>query len=670
MHFLPRAVRAAEPAIAHGVLVIAVAMAPTIANAQAVDYTTLEQVFGEPITTSVTGKPQRASEAPGDITIITQDDIRRSGADNIPDILQFVTGIDIRRYSFGDAQVAIRGYDTPSNPRLLVMVDGRQIYLDDYGYVNWSAVPVQLDEIRQIEIVRGPNSALFGFNAVSGVINIITYDPLFDSVNAVTIRGGTQGYGATDAVGTGHIGDTAAVRLSAGGWIANDFPQAPSLFPTVSPQYGSFNADGRWQVTPDVLVNLSGGKTDTSYEQYFPIGLFSSTEDRLDFLRSGVAAETGIGTVAADAYRNQSVIHYSFGQGVAETYVAKLSDLVKLGSSNTIRVGFDARSDSIDTSAVGGTISYTNYAADAMWNWQIAPWLELTNAGRVDDLALHYDGTLLALPGRSTAEYDDTTITAPSFNSGVVIKASGEDTVRLLAARGLQLPSLLDFGAQTQVGQEIALGVASVVPEAVWNGELAYDRTVSPINGTVTTSIYFQRNTDLLDAPTTAPLTFVGRIPVSATQTIGSSNEVGISLGAKGQTNSGFRWNASYTLAAINQDLIAAAEETSSQNSLTRYSNGTPRHTVIAGVGYTTGPWETDVAGRWQSSYIDYEFKSVGFAPVDVSDYVVLNARVGYKLNEKITLSLTAEQFNESRLIVSAGDAIQRRIIAAATARF
>ena len=166
---------------------------PAASSAQEVDYGTLEQIFGEPITTSVTGKPQRASDVPGDLVIITQDDIRRSGATDIPGILQFVTGIDVRQYTFGDSQVSIRGYGTVPNPCLLVLVDGRQVYLDDYGYVAWNTSPVQLSEIRQIEVVKGPASALFGFNAASGVINIVTYDPLLDTRNSVDVSGGTQG---------------------------------------------------------------------------------------------------------------------------------------------------------------------------------------------------------------------------------------------------------------------------------------------------------------------------------------------------------------------------------------------------------------------------------------------------------------------------------------------
>src|SRR5690349_11595257 len=142
----------------------------SLVQAQSIDYGTLEETFGEPVTTSATGSPQRASDAPVSMEIITQDDIRRSGADNIPDILQFIAGIDVRRYSSAQADVAVRGYNQANSPRLLVLINGRQVYLDEYGYTPWQALPIQLDDIRQIEVVRGPNSALFGFNAVGGVV--------------------------------------------------------------------------------------------------------------------------------------------------------------------------------------------------------------------------------------------------------------------------------------------------------------------------------------------------------------------------------------------------------------------------------------------------------------------------------------------------------------------
>ncbi len=102
---------AARGLLLAGVSAFAITAIARNASAQSVDYGALEELYGEAVTTSVTGKPQKASEAPANLTIITQDDIRRSGTNNIPDILQFVAGIDIRRYGAADADVAIRGYD-------------------------------------------------------------------------------------------------------------------------------------------------------------------------------------------------------------------------------------------------------------------------------------------------------------------------------------------------------------------------------------------------------------------------------------------------------------------------------------------------------------------------------------------------------------------------------
>jgi outer membrane receptor protein involved in Fe transport len=164
----------------------------TAASAQSIDYGAMEQLFNEPVTTSATGSPQRATEAPADMQIISADDIRRSGEITIPGLLQRVAGIDVLNFSAGQSDVNVRGYDQVSSPRLLVLVNGRQVYLDHYGLTVWATIPVQLDEIRQIEVVKGPNSALFGFNAVSGVVNIITFNPKFDDRNVATVRVGTM----------------------------------------------------------------------------------------------------------------------------------------------------------------------------------------------------------------------------------------------------------------------------------------------------------------------------------------------------------------------------------------------------------------------------------------------------------------------------------------------
>src|ERR1700757_2875477 len=98
------------------------------AAAQSIDYGAFEELFGEPVTTSANGSPQRAADVPADMEIITAEMIRRSGATNIPDVLAHVVGVDVLRWGVSSADVGIRGYDTPYSPRLLVLVHGRQVY--------------------------------------------------------------------------------------------------------------------------------------------------------------------------------------------------------------------------------------------------------------------------------------------------------------------------------------------------------------------------------------------------------------------------------------------------------------------------------------------------------------------------------------------------------------
>nr|QQZ50568.1 TonB-dependent receptor [Phenylobacterium glaciei] len=192
------------------------ALAATAAQAQSIDYGSLEQLFNEPVTTSATGSPQRSTEAPVDMTIISAADIKRSGATDIPTILSRVAGVDILPFAAGASEISVRGYNQSRSPRMLVLINGRQVYLDHFGYTDWHTLPVALEEIRQIELVRGPNSALFGFNAVSGVVNIITYNPKFDATDVVSVQAGNLGYSAATVVKTLKLGDKIAVRVSAG----------------------------------------------------------------------------------------------------------------------------------------------------------------------------------------------------------------------------------------------------------------------------------------------------------------------------------------------------------------------------------------------------------------------------------------------------------------------
>ena len=347
--------------------------------AQSIDYAGFEALFGEPVTTSATGKPQRISEVPANMEIITADDIRRSGADNIADILQFVTGINVRRYGFAAVDVGIRGYNETSNPRLLVLLNGQQVYLDDLGRTQWYTLPVILEEIRQIEIVKGPNTALFGFNAVSGVINIITYDPLQESVNVATLRAGTQGFISLSAVGTGRINDVGGIRVSADGFRANEYDPANvaagDLPFRASPQRGSFSLDARVQTTPNVQMYGSLAVVDTRIWEATASPYYGTDYERTNWARVGLTADTSIGLLGFNVYRNELLYVFkgaSEQENINDTViVVQASDLLKFGADHTIRFGLDYRNNSASSDSVlAGKISYDVYSGDAMWDWQ------------------------------------------------------------------------------------------------------------------------------------------------------------------------------------------------------------------------------------------------------------------------------------------------------------
>jgi iron complex outermembrane receptor protein len=661
------------------------------ASAQPIDYGGMEQMFGEPVTTSVTGKPQRVADAPANIEIITQDDIRRSGATTIPQVLSFVTGVDVRTTGVGASDVGIRGYNQASNPHLMVLIDGRQVYMVDYGRIIWTSLPVQLDEIRQIEVIKGPNSALYGFNAVGGVINIITFDPLSERVNAATLRGGTQDYNAGSVVGTTKIGETAGLRLSAGGFQSHDFAPGPLVvtdrLTRESPFTGSFNADGRWLITPLIEASVDGSYGTTRLSHPSPAGAFD-TEQLHDYsIRGGISADTSLGVLTLSAYRNQvdldgsaitvSELYNSGSYAGYETQtvaVVQASDLLKIGADHTLRLGLEYRENADDSATFKGRLADEIYAASLMWDWEITPSLEATNAVRVDHVQENYSGTPSPDSGLTSSAFNAVRITAPSLNSGLVWRADGADTFRLTIARGVQLPTLMEQGIQLDfgtIGPAAFYGRPNLAPSITWNLELDYDRTLPAISSVLRTALFAQRTDDVIATPFGGPITLVPPgLPVATAANVGYSTAAGLELGLKGHLPSGWRWNLSYALAATTDhtSLNPGGVVTSAQ----LYARSVPEHVVLMGVGYTQGRWEADLMARWQSSFLDTR-STAGLGPlqlVTVNNYITVNARVGYKLTDNLTVALVAQQLNEARLTTTAAAPTERQLIASVTARF
>ena len=144
---------------------------------------TLEDLMQIQIT-SASRKEQRVEDTPAAVFVLTQDDIRRSGVRTLPELFRLVPGVQVGQINSSNWAVSIRGFNDQFSNKLLVLIDGRSIYTRVYSGVFWEAEDLVLDDIERIEVIRGPGAAVWGANAVNGVINIVT-KPAKDSQGAL-----------------------------------------------------------------------------------------------------------------------------------------------------------------------------------------------------------------------------------------------------------------------------------------------------------------------------------------------------------------------------------------------------------------------------------------------------------------------------------------------------
>jgi len=154
-------------------LVLALRADPGQAPADELKSLTLEQLTQIEVTTP-SKEPVRAFQTPSAIYVITGEDIRRSGATNIPDALRMAPGIEEAQIDANHWSIGIRGFGTRLARSVLVMIDGRTVYTPLFAGTYWEVQNVLLEDVDRMEIVRGPGGTIWGPNAVNGVINIIT----------------------------------------------------------------------------------------------------------------------------------------------------------------------------------------------------------------------------------------------------------------------------------------------------------------------------------------------------------------------------------------------------------------------------------------------------------------------------------------------------------------
>ncbi len=192
----------------------------TTALPQDADYPTdltelsLEELMNIEVT-SVSKHTEKLSKAASAIFVITQDDIRRSGATSIPEVLRRVPGLQVARINANKWAVTSRGFNGRFANKMLVFIDGRSVYTRLFSGVCWEVQDAMLEDVERIEVIRGPGATLWGANAVNGVINIITYNAADTGNGLMNVGGGSEEHGFGSARFGGKIGDEACYRIYA-----------------------------------------------------------------------------------------------------------------------------------------------------------------------------------------------------------------------------------------------------------------------------------------------------------------------------------------------------------------------------------------------------------------------------------------------------------------------
>ena len=218
-------------------------VSPVVAPALTLKLATLS----ETVVVSATKTNTSLIDAPATMSVITNAELKASPAQNYADLLRRLPGVNVIQMSARDVNITSRQATGSLANTELVVLDGRSVYLDFFGIVLWDLMPQNMSDIKQIEVIRGPAAAIWGANALTGVINIITKTPREATGSEVTFTGGfmSRDAGSKAGQGAGGLGganasfadapnDTWSYKVTAGYFKSAAFPRPTGQIPLIT----------------------------------------------------------------------------------------------------------------------------------------------------------------------------------------------------------------------------------------------------------------------------------------------------------------------------------------------------------------------------------------------------------------------------------------------------
>jgi iron complex outermembrane receptor protein len=340
--------------------------------------------YQEQVVVTASKAEEQLVNAPAAVSVVTTETIQNSPAVNIGDLLRTVPGLNVTQVSARDINITTRGATSTLATSQLALVDGRSVYLDFFGMVMWDLVPTNPNDIRQIEVIRGPASAVWGANAMSGVVNVITRSPreiAAQGGTSLTIGVGTfdrnvndngAGSGSLFYVNGSHaeaVNDRWAFKLSAGYLTQDPLPRptgAINAQGTLYPPYENegtsqpkFDARVDYDIAGGGTVTVSGGVAGTEGIIHSGIGPFDIASDsRMTYFTTRyqkAARRVAFFTNLLDGNASNLLAFQPNGQRLpldfnTKTFDIEASDVRPIGMKNVLTFGGNYRHNTFDIS--------------------------------------------------------------------------------------------------------------------------------------------------------------------------------------------------------------------------------------------------------------------------------------------------------------------------------
>lgn len=615
---------------------------------------------------------QPISQSASNVYVITDEDIRHSGATDLPTVLRRIPGMEVMQVTGADFNVSVRGDNQLVSNKMLVMVDGRSIYVDVQGFVFWKAIPITLPEIKRIEVLKGPASAIYGFNAFDGVINIITKSPAEMKGNTLQFGGGELGTISSAAIHAGTLG-ALGYRLSVGRdqnqqWRNRDALAFRSHKFNIQTEY-AFSDQSRLSVSGGLVdMNPFDGQTsqDTVSSGQPAQGYANVTYERPDFVlrafwnRYDSVDEFSFHPLLAPFQRITDRQGSSRFSTSADTYNIDAQQSVQLGTAHRVALGMNYRHNTMSTNAISQFSQEDRLGFYIQDEWRATSTLTLV-AGARYDLDTFINPTISP---RATIVYQP--VQDHTFRAGFSVAyrppTIAEKRVDLRASTNPPLPPLT----------AMIIGGSSLAPEQMVSYEVGYQGWFLRHRLRTRVDLFFNHISDIISTRNSSPTLATG---------VNDGGSADIYGGEAGLEFLATRWLtgfANYSYQEIGQSFTG------------RVQRGAPRFKWNAGL---RGEWDNGLSSEVAYHYYGatnyppgQSFTSLAQAGLvvipdtRVGSYNLLNLRGGYKFWKQ---KASAGYLREAEVAVSAfnalndkhkehplGDTIGSRVMGWLTVRF